>query len=82
MARIQLGLGAAGYGLMLGSLGAGSVLGAAFMPFLRARLGLTNMVAVATFVFALACIVLGYVPVLPLVLLALVLLNVMVYFNS
>ena len=73
VARIQLGLGAAGYGLMLGSLGAGSVLGAAFMPFLRARLGLTNMVAVATFVFALACIVLGYVPVLPLVLLALVL---------
>jgi MFS family permease len=73
VARIQLGLGAAGYGLMLGSLGAGSVLGAAFMPFLRVRLGLTNMVAVATFVFALACIVLGYVPVLPLVLLALVL---------
>lgn len=76
VARKQLGLGAAGYGFMLGSLGIGSVLGAASMPWLRKRLGLTKMVAVATFAFALASFILGYVPVVSLVCFALVLAGV------
>lgn len=76
VARKQLGLGAAGYGFMLGSLGIGSVLGASAMPWLRRRLGLTKMVVVATFAFALASFVLGYVPVVPVVCLALVLAGV------
>ncbi|MBC7380858.1 MAG: MFS transporter [Burkholderiaceae bacterium] len=76
VARQQLGLGAAGYGFMLGSLGVGSVLGAAIMPWLRGRLGLTKMVALATFAFALASCILGFVPIMPLVCLALVLAGV------
>jgi MFS family permease len=76
VARKQLGLGAAGYGFMLGSLGVGSVLGAATMPWLRARLGLTKMVAMATCAFALASFILGFVPLVPLVCVALVLAGV------
>jgi len=76
VARNQLGLSAAGYGVMLASLGAGSVLGAGIMPRLRQRLGPTRMMAIATCVFALASVVLAYVRVVPLVCAALVLAGV------
>jgi MFS family permease len=72
VARKQLGLGAAGYGFMLGSLGIGAILGAGIMPWLRRRLGLAQMVVLSTFAFSLAGFVLGFVPLAPLVCVALV----------
>jgi len=72
VARKQLDFGAAGYGLMLGCLGVGAILGAGAMPWLSARLDITRMIAVSTVIFALASIVLGYVPHAALVCLALV----------
>lgn len=54
--RDQLGGGAQLYGLMVGSVGAGAVVGAITLPFLRARLGADRLVLAATFgtVMALA----------------------------
>lgn len=72
VARKQLGFGAAGYGLMLGSLGLGAILGAGVMPWLRSRLDVTWMFWLATGTFSLASVVLGFVPYAALVCLALV----------
>lgn len=59
-ARQTLGLGSLGYGLLLGCIGAGAVVGAGFLP--RARLKVSNdlLVVVATVLFAAVTIVLAH----------------------
>jgi MFS family permease len=47
-----LGLGATGYGLLLGMLGVGSILGAVLMPFLTPRLSSSAALGVSAAVFA------------------------------
>jgi predicted MFS family arabinose efflux permease len=49
----RCGLGATGYGLLLGSFGLGALAGAAVLPRLRARLSVDGVVAAAIIVFAL-----------------------------
>lgn len=60
VARQQLGLGAIGYGVLLGCLGAGAVLGAALLPRLKERASLDSLVAAAASLFAAATIILAY----------------------
>src|SRR3954449_314136 len=72
VARSQLGLGSGGYGLLLGAVGVGAVLGTATLPRLRARFSLDHVVAGAGVAFALACAVLAWVHVVAIVGVALV----------
>src|SRR5439155_490485 len=51
-ARRGLGLSATGYGLLLGCLGAGAIVGAAFLPRLRERLTSDRLVLAGPAVFA------------------------------
>jgi predicted MFS family arabinose efflux permease/quinol monooxygenase YgiN len=60
-ARRGLGLGSFGYGLLLGCIGIGAVIGAWLLPRARERLSMNDLVAAATIVFALATISLAYV---------------------
>lgn len=66
LARRELGLGAAGYGGLLGALGVGAVAGAALLPRFRGRLGAGGLVAAGTAVIAAAFGILGSVRSLPL----------------
>lgn len=52
-----LGLGAAGYGLLMACLGSGAVTGGFFSARLRAHIGLENLVRGCTVVFALAILI-------------------------
>jgi MFS family permease len=61
VARQLLGLGAVGYGLLLGCLGLGAVGGAAALPALRRRFPVDRLMAVAAATFALASAALGVV---------------------
>lgn len=54
LARRELGLGAVGFGVLLGSLGVGAVAGVTVLPRVRAKVSLDLLLAVATGVFALA----------------------------
>jgi predicted MFS family arabinose efflux permease len=54
VATEQLGVGATGYGLLLGALGSGAVFGAVVLPRTRLALGLNSLVLVATFTLAAA----------------------------
>lgn len=49
--------GAGGYGLLLGSIGAGTMFGALVLPVLRARLEINRMLAVACLAYALGVLV-------------------------
>lgn len=60
-ARRGLGLGSLGYGLLLGCIGIGAVVGAWLLPRARERLSMNALVAAATVVFALTTISLAYV---------------------
>src|SRR6202048_1272860 len=60
-ARRGLGLGSFGYGLLLGCIGLGAIVGAWLLPKIRERLSLNGLVAAGTVVFALATISLAYV---------------------
>ena len=53
----QLGLGATGFGLLMGCLGTGAVMAGLVIGRLRARLGLERLVAIGCVVFALAMVV-------------------------
>lgn len=59
-ARTRLGLGAVGYGVLLGCLGTGALLGAAFLAKLRARLSNNLLVGLASILFATASLVLAH----------------------
>jgi MFS family permease len=61
VARQQLGLGAVGYGVLLGCLGAGAILGAALLPRIKEKVSLDTLVAGAASLFAAATIILAYV---------------------
>lgn len=52
IARKELGLGASGYGMLLGFFGAGAVSGAAVLPRLRQKVSLNFLVTTATLLFA------------------------------
>jgi len=54
LARKELGLSSSGYGVLLGFLGTGSVIGANLLPRLRARFSLDAVVTGATVLFAAA----------------------------
>jgi transmembrane secretion effector len=71
VARQRLGLGAPGYGLLLAALGVGALAGAVALPWVRARLAANQVVAVASLAYAGVLVVLGTVPSVPLVALAL-----------
>jgi MFS family permease len=72
IAKDRLHLSSSGYGLMLGALGVGAVLGAVFLSRLQAVFGQNALLTLAAVGFAAATAVLATVPVLPVVLLALV----------
>ena len=57
IATNQLGLGAGGYGVLLGALGVGAVGGAFVLPLARARLSANALVAVASLTYAVALVV-------------------------
>jgi MFS family permease len=61
VAHDRLGLGASGYGLLLGAAGIGSVAGALVLPRLRSRVSFTLLVAVAGVVTGIATVVIGLV---------------------
>ena len=54
VAREELGLDATGYGVLLGCLGAGAVIGAALLPKMQQRLSTDRLLLVATLLFASA----------------------------
>jgi MFS family permease len=72
VARSRLGLGSGGYGLLLGAVGVGAVLGAWTLPRARARFSLQRVVMASAVAFGCAVLVLAWVRALPLVALALV----------
>lgn len=72
LASAELHLDAGGYGLLLASLGAGSVAGAFLLPPLRARWSTGTIVAVASAVFGLCILVVALTSLLWLVLIVLV----------
>jgi MFS family permease len=63
-ARQDLGLGAAGYGGLLGCFGAGAVVSGVLLPGLRVRLGAEGSTTAAGFVFGAAALGLGLRPAL------------------
>jgi predicted MFS family arabinose efflux permease len=72
VARQQLGLGAFGYGLLLGSLGGGAILGAFVLPAARRRVSLNAMIVCGSFAFAGATAALATVRSVPVLCAALV----------
>lgn len=60
VARQDLKLGAVGYGVLLGCLGAGAVIGAMYLPRLRQRVSVDRLLILATVVFAIATLALAY----------------------
>ena len=60
-ARRHLGLGSSGYGLLLGCIGFGAVIGAWLMTQLRARLSPNQLLMAGSVVFGLATFSLAYV---------------------
>lgn len=72
VARQQLKLESFGYGVLLGCLGLGAIVGAAFLPKVRQRISVDQLVAIATVVFAIATLSLAYLHNLALVYIALV----------
>jgi MFS family permease len=62
VATQRLRLGADGYGLLLGALGAGAVAGALLLPRFRARVSLNLLISAASAVYALALVLIAVVP--------------------
>jgi MFS family permease len=69
VARRELGLDPTGYGIVLGSLGAGAVCGVLLLPRLRQVLSLDHLTAAATLVFAGATLAAAHLRFAPLVVL-------------
>ncbi|MBF9066697.1 MFS transporter [Streptacidiphilus fuscans] len=72
-AQKSLGLGAAGYGLLLGAVGLGAVGGATALPLVSRRIGGNGALALAGTVFAGALLDLAWVPSVPAAWIALML---------
>jgi MFS family permease len=72
LARNELELGSGGYGLLLGAVGIGAVLGTALLPRLRSRWQVDRVVAGSGVAFGVACAVLAWVHVAAVVAVALV----------
>lgn len=66
--RQKLGLGATGYGIILGSIGLGAVGAALFLPRLRRTLSIDRLIMAATLMFAGATLALAYLRFVPLLL--------------
>jgi len=62
VASERLGLGANGYGLLLGALGVGAVAGAFALPHIRSRLSSNLMLLAASIIYAAALVALVLVP--------------------
>ena len=62
VATQQLGLGAAGYGVLLAAVGAGAVAGAVVLPRFRARISINLLAAWASVTYAIALVLLVLVP--------------------
>ncbi len=62
VATQRLGLGADGYGLLLGALGAGAVAGALILPRFRARVSANHLTGAASAIYALASVLIVIVP--------------------
>ena len=62
VATERLGLGADGYGLLLGALGAGAVAGALILPRFRARVSANYLIGAASAIYALALVLIVLVP--------------------
>src|ERR1700738_3492538 len=60
-ARRGLGLGSFGYGLLLGCIGLGAIIGAWLLPKIRERLSVNGLAAAGPVVVALATISLAYI---------------------
>ena len=61
LARQELGMGALGYGVLLGGLGAGAIVGAFVLPKARRSLSTNALVGCGTLLFAAATAALAYV---------------------
>jgi len=61
VARVTLGRGPVGYGVLVGSLGLGGLIGAAILPALRQRWSSDVFTAVASALFAAGCLALAWV---------------------
>lgn len=72
VAKHELGLSATGYGVLLGCLGAGALLGAVLLPRFRRQASINTLVMAGTLVFAFAILVLAYLHVMALVCAAMV----------
>lgn len=73
IAANQLNLSSSGYGVLLGALGVGAVLGAVVLSRLQAAFGNNQLLAAAAVGFAVATVVLATVHILAVVLFALIL---------
>ncbi len=62
VASQRLGLGANGYGLLLGALGVGAIAGAFILPRIRARLSSNTMLLIASIVYGAALVAVVLVP--------------------
>jgi len=71
VARHQLQHGALGYGLLNASIGTGAVCGALLLARIRAAWSADTIVTLAAFIFAGVLLVMAFVPVTPIVVLAL-----------
>ncbi len=70
-ARRGLGLSSFGYGVLLGCLGSGAIVGAWLLPSLRERFAINQLTVGGTIMFAFAAVALAYVRSFPLLALAL-----------
>lgn len=59
VAQTQLGVSAAGYGVLIGSLGIGAILAGLAMPWVRQRVPLERTVAATSILYALASLLVG-----------------------
>src|SRR6266853_1629694 len=60
IARQDLGLGAFGYGLLLGCIGVGAISGAALLPTVKRRLPLDAVIGLATVAFAVVSVLTAF----------------------
>jgi hypothetical protein len=70
VARFGFGTGAEGYGILLAAAGTGSLAGAVILPWLRRSVAVNTLLTGAELAFAAVTVALGYLPSLPLAILA------------